>query len=298
MAGSLKSIRYSAVVTSTTRAVTRAPTPSPVVPTLLTGHETRVSTWCWRPHGTTTPLIVHTRAGTGRIEAGARRGAHPMSPGDTVVWIPGTAHDFGCDADGKAWEIVWLHVVPRTSWRVWTSWPELGPGLRWVPAPDEAMRGRIDQALMDTVAAAGAPTSHSLPLAMNALERALIWLDAATPGEERLDGRVHDALDLIARRLDQPLDVGAIAAAVNLSPSRLGHVFKDQVGVSPARYVELRRLERAQHLLSSTSMTIGAVARACGFSSQFYFATRFRRHTGSDPTRWRAAALRHGPRAP
>jgi AraC family transcriptional regulator of arabinose operon len=266
-----------------------------VVLTLLAGHETRASTWCWRPRGTTTPLLVHTRAGSGRVET-EEHGEHRLSPGDTVVWLPGAPHDFGCAPDEGPWEIVWMHVVQRTTWPAWTTWPELAPGLRWVPSPDDAMRGRIEQALLDTVAAHATSIPHSLALSMNALERALIWLDAATPGKDQLDGRVHDALDLIARQLDRSLDVGTIAAAVNLSPSRLAHMFTEQVGTPPARYVEMRRLERAQHLLSSTSMTVGAIARACGFSSQFYFATRFRRHTGSDPTSWRSAdgASDHG----
>ena len=285
------SIRYRADVVCSRLVGGRPPTPSPVVRTLLAGHETRTSTWCWRPEGTTTPLLVHTRAGTGQVQIG-KHGDHLLSTGDTVVWLPDIAHDFGCSADGAPWEIVWMHFVARASWPGWTSWAELAPGVRWVPAPDEALRWRIDEALVDAVAAGGVTTAYSVPLAMNALERALIWLDAAAPGRDQLDGRVHDALDLIARQLARPLDVGAIAAFVNLSPSRLSHVFKEQVGVSLARYVEMRRLERAQHLLSSTSMTIGAIAHACGFSSQFYFATRFKRHTGSDPTRWRATALR------
>ena len=138
--------------------------------------------------------------------------------------------------------------------------------------------------------AAHARTTHAVPLAMNALERALLWLDAASPGVDQLDGRIHDALDFVARHMHQPLDVATIAAAVNLSPSRLSHLFSEQVGMPPSRYVEHRRLERAQHLLASTSMTVGAIARASGFSSQFYFATRFKQHTGVDPSTWRANA--------
>ena len=273
------------------RSDRRVPTPSPAVDTMLAGHETREPTWCWRPHGTATPLLVHTRAGAGRVRG--RSGAeHLLAPGDTVVWLPGAPHDFGCLAEDRTWEILWVHARPREHWPRLTSWLALAPGVRWVPSPDPQLRMRITEALADTVASAHARTTHAVPLAMNALERALLWLDAASPGLDQLDGRVHDALDFVARHMHQPLDVAAIATAVNLSPSRLSHLFTEQIGVPPSRYIEQRRLERAQQLLASTSMTVGAIARASGFSSQFYFATRFKHHTGVDPSTWRVNAAR------
>ncbi len=269
----------------------RAPTPSPVVDTLLTGHETREPTWCWRPAGTTTPLLIHTRAGAGRVNLGAGGGEHPLSAGDTALWAPGTPHDFGCAPADESWDILWAHFVPRGDWPGWRAWVELAPGVRWVPAPDAQLRVRIDSALMDAVSAAQAASPQAVRFAMNALERALLWIEAAAPGAGQVDGRVHAAIDFVARNLDKPLDVGTIAAAANLSPSRLSHLFTEQVGVPPSRFIEQRRLERAQQLLASTSMTIDAIARATGFSSQFYFATRFKMATGVTPTNWRARSL-------
>ena len=84
--------------------------------------------------------------------------------------------------------------------------------------------------------------------------------------------------------------MAVIADAVQLSPSRLSHLFKEQTGVTPARFVELRRIDRAKGLLESSSLSIGAIAAATGFSSQFYFANRFRAATGTSPTSWRRRA--------
>ncbi len=49
-------------------------------------------------------------------------------------------------------------------------------------------------------------------------------------------------------------------------------------------------MDRAKVLLASTSLPIGAVSEAIGFSSQFYFAARFRAHTGMSPSDWRRRA--------
>ena len=61
----------------------------------------------------------------------------------------------------------------------------------------------------------------------------------------------------------------------------------EQLGVPPARFVERRRIERAQGLLESSALPIGAIAEITGFSSQFYFANRFAVITGMSPTAWR-----------
>jgi AraC family transcriptional regulator of arabinose operon len=126
--------------------------------------------------------------------------------------------------------------------------------------------------------------------ALNGLERALLWLDAANPGRRQLDERIHEAIIYVARNLAGRLTVRAIADAVALSPSRFSHLFTEQVGIPPARFVELRRIERAQALLASSSLPIGAIAEAAGFSSQFHFATRFRALAGMSPSQWRRRA--------
>ena len=113
------------------------------------------------------------------------------------------------------------------------------------------------------------------------------WLDTANPGPSRLDEPIQEAVLFIAGHLDRRLRVGEIADAVHLSPSRFAHLFKQQLGTSPARFVEQRRMERARTLLASSSLRIGAVAEASGFASQFHFAARFRAVTGMSPTEWR-----------
>jgi len=257
---------------------------------LLTGHERRDVTWCWRPSGTPTWLLIHTRSGQGVLRTTGDEGGHPISAGDTLMWAAGAPQDFGCDRSSEPWEIVWAHFRPREHWQPWLGWPILGAGVSWIPAPQARLRGRIDEALLEMDATQHSLAPRGADFALNSLERALLWLDAASPGPQQLDDRLHEAVLFIARHLGRPLSVAEIAEAVQLSPSRLSHLFKDQLGTSPARFVELRRIERAQTLLESTSMPIGAIARATGFNSQLYLATRFKVLTHMSPTDWRRRA--------
>lgn len=212
---------------------------------------------------------------------------HAITAGDTVLWAAGAAQDFGCHAGREAWEIVWTHFRPREHWHDWLRWPILGAGVSRIPAAQPQLRARIDAALLEMDESAQSLSPRTVDFALNALERALLWLDAASPGPHQLDDRLHEAVSFVARHLAGPLGVRAIADAVQLSPSRLSHLFTDQIGIPPARFVELRRIERAQALLASSSMPIGAVAEATGFSNQFYFATRFKVVTGISPSEWR-----------
>jgi AraC family transcriptional regulator, arabinose operon regulatory protein len=268
----------------------RHETPYAEIVALLTGHERRGGNWCWRPRGTPTPLLIHTRSGQGALRIAGSDEQHTISAGDTVMWTPGAYQEFGSDVKADPWEIVWAHFRPRVHWHEWLRWPALAAGVGRIRAPQPGLRARIDAALMEMNASADGVSPRATEFALNALERALLWLDAASPGPQQLDERIHEAIIFIARNLAGRLSVRAIAEAVALSPSRFSHLFTEQVGTSPARFVELRRIERAQALLASSSLPIGVIAEATGFSSQFYFATRFRALAGMSPSQWRRRA--------
>jgi AraC family transcriptional regulator, arabinose operon regulatory protein len=156
-----------------------------------------------------------------------------------------------------------------------------------ISAPPPAMLARIESALLEMDRHAHSALPQAAAFALNALEGALLWLDAANPGSRPLDERVREAVLFVAGNFDRPLSVRMIADAVNLSPSRFAHLFTEEIGTPPARYIELRRLQRAQAMLESSSLSIGAIARTAGFSSQYYFATRFRAVIGVSPSEWR-----------
>jgi AraC family transcriptional regulator of arabinose operon len=270
-------------------------TPYSPVDRILTGHEHRLRNRCWRRYGTPTPLLVYTRSGQAVARVEGRDDPQVMAPGDTVLWLPGATQDFDSYARAEPWELVWAHFQPREHWHEWLTWPRLAPGIARVPVPPPRLRARIDEALLDMDSHARSTLPRASEFALNALERALLWLDAANPKPSQLDESVQEAVLFISRHLDQRLSVQDIATAAHLSTSRLAHVFKEQIGISPARFVEQRRLERARVLLESSSLPIGAISETVGFSSQFYFAARFKASTGTSPRDWRHRMQRSHP---
>ena len=52
-------------------------------------------------------------------------------------------------------------------------------------------------------------------------------------------------------------------------------------------YLNQRRLITGQELLSSTDMSVAAIASQCGFSSQSYFSQSFKKYCGMTPAEYR-----------
>ena len=81
--------------------------------------------------------------------------------------------------------------------------------------------------------------------------------------------------------------VADYAVNCNLSAYRFCHVFKNNVGVPPMRYVEQLRMEKSKELLSSTSLSVGEISDMVGYSSPFYFSRVFKKNTGKAPSAFR-----------
>ena len=65
--------------------------------------------------------------------------------------------------------------------------------------------------------------------------------------------------------------------------TQLFHLFKQHTGLSPNEYLVRFRVKKAKEMLTQTSMSIVAVAKATGFSSVSYFNKVFLKYEGSRP---------------
>lgn len=113
----------------------------------------------------------------------------------------------------------------------------------------------------------------------------LAWLGLIEAAQQRrlLDPRIVDCLALIRTRLDQPVRLSALAAALNMSPSWLSHQFTEQIGMPLRRYVLWQRLWRAVES-ALTGSTLTEAAHAAGFSDSSHLSRTFRGTFGVAPS--------------
>lgn len=90
------------------------------------------------------------------------------------------------------------------------------------------------------------------------------------------------------------ISMAAIARRIALSAWRFSRVFRQEIGVSPHRYLCEIRVRRAQELIAA-GMPLAEIAAAVGFYDQSHLNRHFKRVTGITPGRY-AQTLRTGVR--
>jgi AraC family transcriptional regulator len=95
------------------------------------------------------------------------------------------------------------------------------------------------------------------------------------------------ARDLLHARFAEGLSLGDVAAAVDVHPARLAHVFRRHQGCTVGDYLRRLRVEFAGRQLAASELPLVEIALAAGFADQSHFCKCFKRHTGLAPTEFR-----------
>ena len=103
---------------------------------------------------------------------------------------------------------------------------------------------------------------------------------------------MRDVVEFIDRHYARPLTVAALARRARLSRFHFIRAFRAATGLTPHQYLRERRLDRARHLLATTTMPVTEICRTVGFTSLGSFSTLFRRATGRSPAAYRASERR------
>jgi transcriptional regulator GlxA family with amidase domain len=92
-----------------------------------------------------------------------------------------------------------------------------------------------------------------------------------------------------AERLEQPLDVAAMAAHAGVSPRTFARRFRQECGTTPLQWLLARRVLEARRLLEESDLPVEAIAWRCGFGGAVSLREHFRRATATTPTAYRSS---------
>lgn len=98
-----------------------------------------------------------------------------------------------------------------------------------------------------------------------------------------LDGRIQRVIRLMKEDLTHSYSMTELAEYVNLSPTRLVHLFKEEVGVPIRRFRQWHRM-RVVAALIAKGQTLTDAALGAGFADSSHFSRAFRNMFGITPS--------------
>lgn len=101
--------------------------------------------------------------------------------------------------------------------------------------------------------------------------------------------RIQRVLSHICTHYALPLTVEVLAEQAHLSSRQFSREFRNQTGLTPAKAVELVRVDNARHLVETTNRSLGDIARNSGFSDESLMRKSFLRCLKLTPKQVRMA---------
>jgi AraC-like DNA-binding protein len=101
------------------------------------------------------------------------------------------------------------------------------------------------------------------------------------------DRRIQQTLTYIHRHLGDRIELDKLAEETCVSKDHLIRLFKQATGETPVNYIIRRKLEQAELLLTTTSMSVKNIAAELGYDDTSYFIRVFRKHSNMSPQEYR-----------
>jgi AraC-like DNA-binding protein len=215
--------------------------------------------------------IVYYRAGF--IECPIGDELFHSRPGLVLLTPPGTPHAEVALTDYTNY---WLNLKVSGS----PGWP------RFCFDDREHNLERLFGAIVQEWHSQAPGRAEMLELLLKQLELAL-YRAFSTGQISEAEKTVDAAARLIEQQYTSPLTITKIAGQLGITPAYLRLLFARYRGNSPLAYLQRLRLRHALQLISSSSLTLEAVARLSGYDSASHLSRHVKRETGKNPGKFR-----------
>lgn len=248
------------------------------------GHAILPAGYRVKPRRTSFVHVIWTVRGSGQVNLDG--GRHVVEAGQVLVCPPVAKHSLAAGAE-RLWEYRWCTLDGALSTLLLSALSLPACTFAAGPCP-EAMFLDLAETLRN-------PSPEGERQAGVAAYAFLSYLGGLASVRSGVAGRGRAWVLLSQADAAGELDVNvkSLADAAGLSRSSVHRVFRQELGVTPKRYLDSLRLQTAMSLLRETDMPVAAVAAATGFANANYFAKFFRRKVGQTPSGFRAE--RHQP---
>ena len=106
-----------------------------------------------------------------------------------------------------------------------------------------------------------------------------------------MNPKIQAALDFMKDNLDRQLSINDLVFLVQLSRSRLCHLFKTEVGMAPLQYLKYLRMNKACELLETSLLSVKEIRVKVGYNDDSHFLREFKKAKDLTPSEYRAQYL-------
>ncbi len=211
-----------------------------------------------------------------------------MSPGDIVIIPPGAIHGtrYLTEKHGRILLNFSFHYLPKSLGEALSKESRIY-GCGETKEEIEQIFAKIEKEYRG-----GDDYSEEAIIALLSQLAILILRDAPKNDEAVPQySFIEIAVKYIHDNYQNPMTLGDIAKACNVSKVHLSRKFKERLGIGVSEYVAMYRLKKAKELLlSQDKMSVCEVAYGCGFNDSNYFSALFKKTYGVSPSGYRKNA--------
>lgn len=231
------------------------------------------------PHQLNTYLLVFVLEGSGQFRIGNREVT--VKKDDFYVMFPYGDMSYVTDPE-EPWSIQWI-VAEGEQMEQLLALMQITPQDPVVPVSRPDRVKLIYENLFEKTA------RIDLPAKMECLSLLydLFSLLASERTAASRNPHVRRALEYIHANYHRDIQVQTLADQLHLNSNYLTKLFKQELGITPIRYIQTMRFEKARHLLKYTHLTVAEVARQVGIDDTLYFSRGFRAFCGCSPSQYR-----------
>lgn len=95
---------------------------------------------------------------------------------------------------------------------------------------------------------------------------------------------IQDALSYIDEHYTDSISILELSGKLGISQQYMSKMFRDELGISPVKYINRFRVRKAKQLFVNTNLNISEIAFRVGFDSPYYFNRVFKQFEGMSPT--------------
>ncbi len=112
-------------------------------------------------------------------------------------------------------------------------------------------------------------------------------LREAVPKTSNQDPRVIDTAEYIRHHISEVVTIESLAQRACMTKDNLIRIFKREMGITPMRYINKKKIEMAQLLLVTTDLPVKQIAYRIAFDDHSYFNRLFKKLVGITPLEYR-----------